>query len=157
MPPHANGMPRSTSGIEKRVELGGHAQVATRRHDDAAADAPAVQPRDRDGAHLVERPAHPPALLAILGGRGRRDRRQVGARRERPPGARDDDDLQIVVLVEPPRGLLDLAQRVRAERIQLVRAVEAQRAALAVDGHSDGVERGSVHAVTVSPWVWWTI
>ena len=71
MPPHASGMPSSTSGIEKRADRAATRRSHTAGQHEAAADAPALHLGDGDGPHLVHRPGHPPAAVGVVAGRAR--------------------------------------------------------------------------------------
>ena len=133
MPPHASGMPSSTSGIEKRAE-----RAATRRSHTAASTSPPPthQPRtlamatarSSSIARAIRQPLSASSRGVLARTFGAPERGHVGAGGERPPLPRHDDDLQVVVLVEPPRRLLDLVQRVRRQRIEFVRTGQCQRA-----------------------------
>ena len=61
IPPQASGIPRSTSGMEKRVPLGRDPQIAGGCQHDSSADAVPVQPRNRHCLHGFDGVGHAPS------------------------------------------------------------------------------------------------
>ncbi len=128
MPPHASGIPRSTSGIENQRVVGGDAQVAGGREYDSAADAMAVDGADRQRSHVGQRLG---GDAPEIGGRSRRHLHrlpdevvEVESRRERPSLAADDHDSDLTLLVDPPARRRDLGEEHSRQRVQAFRAIE---------------------------------
>ncbi len=66
MPPHASGMPRSTSGIEKYASVAAIAEIARRGEHQPAADAVAVDAGDRDRVHRFDRVGHQTPEVGVV-------------------------------------------------------------------------------------------
>ena len=103
-------------------------------------------PWRRDGAQLVHRPGHPPPAVGVVARRPRRRRSPAPNDDTSAPAenARPRPDTTTTFRsswrVEPAGRGLDLAQRVRRQRVELVGAVEHERPAAPSTVDLDGVE-----------------
>ena len=66
MPPHASGIPRSTSGIERYRVARRDPQIARGREHETAADAVTVDARDRDRVHRLDGVGHQAPEICVV-------------------------------------------------------------------------------------------